>query len=628
MHAIYPDVPVIGFPKGAGVLYEPFARETGVAAVSIDTTVPLDWAARALQQSVAVQGNLDPVLLLTGGEADDRGGAGYPRQAWQGAVRVQSRPWRAAADAARACRRTGRLRARGQRGMSRIAVVLFNLGGPDSPAAVKPFLRNLFSDPAIIAAPGPVRWLLARLISSRRAPVARDIYAKIGGRSPILELTRAQATALAAALHRTAPEHDWHVAVAMRYWHPFAAEAAREVAAFAPERVVLLPLYPQYLDHDHRLIGRGLDAELRPRPESTAPTATVCCYPDAPGFVAAMARLTAAGIADARTQAPGKRLRVLFSAHGLPRRVIASGDPYQWQVERSVTAIVEALRGSGTLGDDVETVICYQSRVGPLEWIGPATDAEIARAGGRRPCRGGGAGRVRVRAFRNPGRTRHRVPASRRKGGRARLRAGAGGGRRHRLHRWRWPACGGGRGRPGRHPVRRRKLRRIKGLSAIDAAAARCAGQAYFGNGITTGGHHGRYPDQPLSLDQGAARHQRDRLDGGMLYLPRLFVYHADAPAGSERSEMLKVMERRLLRGIMNPAMIATLVFGGLLLATPGVIEWQDGWIHVKLALVAVPGGAAHVRGALAQGLRGRPQPPAGALLPHHERGADGDHGG
>ena len=72
------------------------------------------------------------------------------------------------------------------------------------------------------------------------------------------------------------------------------------------------------------------------------------------------------------------------------------------------------------------------------------------------------------------------------------------------------------------------------------------------------------------------------------LYLPRLFVYHADTPAGSDRSEMLKVMERRLLRGIMNPAMIATLVFGGLLLATPGVIEWQDGWIHVKLALVAV----------------------------------------
>ncbi len=265
--------------------------------------------------------------------------------------------------------------------MSRIAVVLFNLGGPDSPAAVKPFLRNLFSDPAIIAAPGPVRWLLARLISSRRAPVARDIYAKIGGRSPILELTREQAGALAAALHRMAPEHDWHVAVAMRYWHPFAAEAAREVAAFASERVVLLPLYPQY---STTTTGSSVTDWMGVTAAAgiTAPTATVCCYPDAPGFVDAMARLTAAGIANARTQAPGKRLRVLFSAHGLPRRVIASGDPYQWQVERSVTAIVEALRGSGTLGDDVETVICYQSRVGPLEWIGPATDAEIARAGG------------------------------------------------------------------------------------------------------------------------------------------------------------------------------------------------------------------------------------------------------
>lgn len=74
----------------------------------------------------------------------------------------------------------------------------------------------------------------------------------------------------------------------------------------------------------------------------------------------------------------------------------------------------------------------------------------------------------------------------------------------------------------------------------------------------------------------------------GLLYLPRLFVYHAEAPVGSERAEMLKVMERRLLRGIMNPAMIATFVFGGLLLAVPHLVNWRDGWIHVKLALVVV----------------------------------------
>ncbi|MFT5539448.1 MAG: ferrochelatase [Alphaproteobacteria bacterium] len=261
--------------------------------------------------------------------------------------------------------------------MSRIAVVLFNLGGPDSLQAVRPFLKNLFSDPAIIAAPAPVRWFLARLISTRRAPVARKIYEHMGGRSPILPETEAQADALRAALMKNAPDHQWHVSIAMRYWHPTAAAAAAEVSEFGPDRIVLLPLYPQFSttttgssaeDWARAALGAGLDV----------PTSLLCCYPDDPGFVAAVARLTAESIADARNQAPSAPLKVLFSAHGLPKRVIATGDPYQWQVERTVAAVQDRL---GTALEGAQTMTCFQSRVGPLEWIGPATDQVISQAG-------------------------------------------------------------------------------------------------------------------------------------------------------------------------------------------------------------------------------------------------------
>ncbi|MGE0650178.1 MAG: ferrochelatase [Alphaproteobacteria bacterium] len=263
--------------------------------------------------------------------------------------------------------------------MSRIAVVLFNLGGPDSLDAVRPFLQNLFSDPAIIRVPGPVRWFLARLIAYRRAPIARAIYEKMGGRSPILPETRAQAAALAEALATSAPEHTWHVAVAMRYWYPFAAEAAREVAAFAPDRVVLLPLYPQYsttttassfADWFAAADAAAIDA----------PTTRVCCYPTNPGFITTVANAVAKALVEARAAAPGVPVRVLFSAHGLPKKVIVAGDPYQTQVEMSVAAVRRALDRDGHL-DGADVVTCYQSRVGPLEWIGPATDAEIERAG-------------------------------------------------------------------------------------------------------------------------------------------------------------------------------------------------------------------------------------------------------
>lgn len=130
--------------------------------------------------------------------------------------------------------------------MKRVAVVLFNLGGPDGPDAVEPFLFNLFKDPAIIGVPNPMRWLLAKFISWRRAPVAREIYGHIGGKSPILELTTAQATALTTVLGNRFGDAEIQTFVCMRYWHPFSDAVARDVHAFAPDQVVLLPLYPQF----------------------------------------------------------------------------------------------------------------------------------------------------------------------------------------------------------------------------------------------------------------------------------------------------------------------------------------------------------------------------------------------
>ncbi|MBT5050522.1 MAG: ferrochelatase [Rhodospirillaceae bacterium] len=257
--------------------------------------------------------------------------------------------------------------------MARIAVVLFNLGGPDGPEAVQPFLFNLFNDPFIMRQPNPIRWLLAKLISSRRAPVAREIYAQIGGRSPIFEETQKQADALAAAL-AAAPEDDdeFRVFIAMRYWKPFAEECAAEVKSYDPDRIVLMPLYPQFSTTTTQSF-LSVWGSVAQKTGLEKPTASLCCYPEEIGFTGAVAALTRTQIDAAGDVAS---LRILFSAHGLPKKFVAAGDPYQAQVEMTVAAILEKLAMP-----DLDHIICYQSRVGPIEWLRPYTDDEIRRAG-------------------------------------------------------------------------------------------------------------------------------------------------------------------------------------------------------------------------------------------------------
>jgi ferrochelatase len=250
-------------------------------------------------------------------------------------------------------------------------VVLFNLGGPDAPNAVGPFLRNLFSDPAILRVPRPLRWLLARLISASRTPVARRSYGRIGGRSPLLAETRKQADALAESL----AGEELRIFVCMRYWHPMADEVAAEVRAFAPDRVVLLPLYPQYSTATTASSVRAWEAAAA-RAGLACHSSTVCCYPTDAGFIEALAGLTGAALDAA---AAAGRPRVLFSAHGLPQAFVDRGDPYQHQVERTVAAVVRRLNRPG-----LDHAICYQSRVGRLEWLKPYTEDEIRRAGADR----------------------------------------------------------------------------------------------------------------------------------------------------------------------------------------------------------------------------------------------------
>jgi ferrochelatase len=257
----------------------------------------------------------------------------------------------------------------------KIAVILFNLGGPDGPDAVQPFLFNLFHDKAIIRLPQPLRFFVAKLISSRRAPVAREIYAKIGGGSPIRANTEAQAAALEAKLNEGSAQPQFKCFTAMRYWHPFSDDVARRVADFGADEVVLLPLYPQF---STTTSASSLDAWRRAARKAgfTAPAKTVCCYPQENGFIRALAAASAAAYAAAL---PYGKPRVLFSAHGLPETIVKSGDPYQWQCGQTVAALTQAMNIPG-----LDSVLCFQSRVGPLKWIGPATDDEVRRAGADR----------------------------------------------------------------------------------------------------------------------------------------------------------------------------------------------------------------------------------------------------
>ena len=252
--------------------------------------------------------------------------------------------------------------------MARRAVVLMNLGGPDSLAAVRPFLYNLFSDSAIIRLPAMLRVPLAWLIAARRAVIAREIYAQLGGSSPLLANTQAQARALEAELGA-----GYRCFVAMRYWHPLTASVVSAVKALRPDEIVLLPLYPQF---STTTTASSLAAWRREatRQGLGGVTRAIRSYPAVGGFIAALAA-SITGALDKAT-AEGTAVRLLFSAHGLPLKIVRAGDPYPHEVEETAAAVVRALGRP-----ELDWLVCYQSRVGPLAWLGPSIEDELCRAG-------------------------------------------------------------------------------------------------------------------------------------------------------------------------------------------------------------------------------------------------------
>jgi ferrochelatase len=254
----------------------------------------------------------------------------------------------------------------------KIAVVLFNLGGPDGQESVRPFLFNLFRDPAIIGLPALARYPIAALIAVTRTKLAKANYALMGGGSPLLPETQKQALALEADLAARFPDAETRCFIAMRYWKPLTAQAAQAVRAFTPDEVVLLPLYPQY---SSTTTGSSLKAWDKAYRDGPGRVSTVCCYPTDEAFIQAHADLIQAAYDNAGRPGPA---RLLFSAHGLPEKVILAGDPYQRQIEATAAAV------AARLGEGWDWRVTYQSRVGPMKWIGPSTEDEIKAASQQR----------------------------------------------------------------------------------------------------------------------------------------------------------------------------------------------------------------------------------------------------
>ena len=242
------------------------------------------------------------------------------------------------------------------------AIILFNLGGPDKIENVEPFLFNLFNDPAILNLPTILRFPLAKLISNRRAPVAKKIYEQLGGSSPILKLTKEQSNALEQKLNQTQSEDEYKSFIVMRCWNPRATDVIKDVQLFCPDEIILMPLYPQY---SAATSGSSIKEWKKVCKEKNynIKTSTICCYPTDQNFINAHTKEIMNKIKNL------KNFKLIFSAHGLPEKNIKKGDPYQWQVEQSVKKIVEGLND-----ENLDWVLSYQSRVGPLKWIGPSTE--------------------------------------------------------------------------------------------------------------------------------------------------------------------------------------------------------------------------------------------------------------
>ena len=257
--------------------------------------------------------------------------------------------------------------------MSRIGVLLLNLGGPDKLEDVGPFLYNLFSDPEIIRLPVP--WLqkpLAWFISTRRTQTSQENYKQIGGGSPLKKITEAQAEALQAKLHDEG--QDVSVYIGMRYWYPFTEEAVAKIKRDGIDKLVILPLYPQFSISTSGSSFRLLEQLWREDTDLQRLDYTVIpSWFNHPDYLKSMADLIEQELE--RFSEPDKA-HIFFSAHGVPLSYVEeAGDPYQKEIEQCTKLIMRTLNRSN------QYTLAYQSRVGPVEWLRPYTEDALEELG-------------------------------------------------------------------------------------------------------------------------------------------------------------------------------------------------------------------------------------------------------
>jgi ferrochelatase len=253
----------------------------------------------------------------------------------------------------------------------RIGVLLFNLGGPETLEEVRPFLFNLFADPDIIRLPWrALQKPLAWLISTQRHKKSRGYYEQIGGGSPLRRITEEQARALECAL--ASRNINARAYVGMRYWNPFIEEALEQIEDDQVDHLVILPLYPQFSVSTTGSSLNRMHAIVEETGRRLPPASVVCSYEADPNYIEAMAAAAREELALFSDQDPSQT-HILFSAHSVPVRYIQEGDPYLDQTKRTVELVMESL------GTDRPHTLSFQSKVGPVEWLSPATNVTIPK---------------------------------------------------------------------------------------------------------------------------------------------------------------------------------------------------------------------------------------------------------
>ena len=251
-----------------------------------------------------------------------------------------------------------------------IGIVMLNLGGPDSLQAVRPFLYNLFSDREIIRLGPPfLQKPLAWLISTLRSKKTSAMYSEIGGKSPILDITKAQAEAVEKELNKESAA-NFKVYIGMRYWHPFMKDTVNNILKDGVSRLVVLSLYPHYskattrssVDDFKRAIS-GKDINIDYIEE----------WYDFPAYIDSLTDLIARGTEKFR----GSDFDILYSAHSLPQSFIDEGDPYLDHIKKTIEKVNERLTGEPYNITNLKWRLSFQSKTGPVKWLEPSTETTI-----------------------------------------------------------------------------------------------------------------------------------------------------------------------------------------------------------------------------------------------------------